>query len=282
MVMFYQYSELSRILNELRDKERDYWMSAIKHMAKIGVTNTAILDLASGEVSGVKGSFVIDEKLLPKLQFIKNGEFSEIRGAPTLKLVGDVSPVSSGNVIAMNTVVERGPGIRLNDIINDFLDRKEVSNPIEYVSQICYESSGFLPVYYYIWKSGRSIQDIIEIVKKVPSRSPSKFKLIERLDGPENLHIEYKSKSTPHYRKTQVAKDELLFKKVPSVLNSEKLPIYLKAIRTLPFSEIDPDYLFPLLKEWFHSFYFGEGNQNMSDNIRRVICHVDYQLYFDR
>ena len=46
-------------------------------------------------MDGKAGSFLIDENLLPQLSFIKEGEFQERSGTPTLKLVGELRKASS-------------------------------------------------------------------------------------------------------------------------------------------------------------------------------------------
>ena len=65
-----------------------------KHLSTIlanGIENSAVLNVNTGQVDGKAGSFLIDEAILPKISFIKEGEFEEISGAPTLKLVGEVT-----------------------------------------------------------------------------------------------------------------------------------------------------------------------------------------------
>ncbi|MBB3175617.1 hypothetical protein FHR90_003479 [Endobacter medicaginis] len=60
-----------------------------KHLTNImrfGVENAAVINLATGEIDGKAGSFLIDEALLPQISFLKDGEFVEQSGAPTLKL----------------------------------------------------------------------------------------------------------------------------------------------------------------------------------------------------
>lgn len=56
-------------------------------------SNMAILNFLEGEIEGNAGILVIDEKLLPKIKFIKEGNFQQ-KGHPTLKLIGDVKPIS--------------------------------------------------------------------------------------------------------------------------------------------------------------------------------------------
>ncbi len=69
-------------------------MQHLSQIARIGVQETGIFDLRTGQITGVTGSFLIDESLLNQLSFIKEGEFSEIRGKPALKLIGNVEVLS--------------------------------------------------------------------------------------------------------------------------------------------------------------------------------------------
>ncbi|GHB20089.1 hypothetical protein GCM10007094_05050 [Pseudovibrio japonicus] len=62
----------------------------LSNILKVGIENAAIMNLETGEVDGKSGKFCIEKALLPKLRFIKEGEFQESSGKPTLKLVGEV------------------------------------------------------------------------------------------------------------------------------------------------------------------------------------------------
>jgi hypothetical protein len=68
-------------------------MEHFEKISKIGPTNAAILDILGREIIGQGGTLVIDKKLVPKLKFIREGNFQE-SGKPVLKLIGDVKPVS--------------------------------------------------------------------------------------------------------------------------------------------------------------------------------------------
>lgn len=74
-----------------------------KHLKNIldnGIENSAILNLNTGEVDGKSGNFIIDESILPKVSFIKEGEFIEKSGTPTLRLIGDIQ--KSGKILSKN------------------------------------------------------------------------------------------------------------------------------------------------------------------------------------
>ncbi|MBB3352970.1 hypothetical protein FHT70_002910 [Rhizobium sp. BK049] len=66
-----------------------------RRMSRIAVGAAATLDLDNGKVEGKSASFLIDEDLLPKIQFLRHGEFKEETGAPALRLIGDVSAMAA-------------------------------------------------------------------------------------------------------------------------------------------------------------------------------------------
>lgn len=82
-----------------------------KHLSNImrfGIENAAVMNLATGEIDGKAGSFLIDEALLPKISFVKDGEFVERSGAPALKLIGEVAPTIAA-VVNTKEVLEEYP-----------------------------------------------------------------------------------------------------------------------------------------------------------------------------
>lgn len=88
-----KYAELNILLKQIQEKEGKNWMNLFEKISKIGPTNAAILNVLEGRIDGQRGTLVIDRKLIPKIRFIREGNFRE-KGWPTLKLVGEVKPVS--------------------------------------------------------------------------------------------------------------------------------------------------------------------------------------------
>lgn len=92
-------SELNFIIEErVRLLSQTVLQKHLSTILRIGIENAAILDLASGEVEGKAGSFLISKEILPELSFIKEGEFSEKVGAPTLKLIGNLESAKATRV----------------------------------------------------------------------------------------------------------------------------------------------------------------------------------------
>lgn len=91
-----EFPELKKIHIEIKERERKLWMSHVEKIAKIGPKNVAFIDLLDGQIESenLKGQFLIDESLLnelkSKVSFIKEGEFEERKGKPTLKVIGEI------------------------------------------------------------------------------------------------------------------------------------------------------------------------------------------------
>ncbi len=95
-----QYSELESIIAGRIEANNGQWMDLMSKISKAGPQNAAILDTERSLIQKNDATIlVVDEALASKLKFIKEGEFDERDGAETLKLVGDVVPVDSIEVI---------------------------------------------------------------------------------------------------------------------------------------------------------------------------------------
>jgi hypothetical protein len=150
-----RYPELRRILDEEKARERHLWMKQLRKISEAGVDHVAILDLQSGEVSGANGKFYISDDLLPKLQFIREGQFVESEGALALRLIGDLQP-TEGPVI--QSTVQIPTPIREQQVIAAFLRQ-----------------------------TTETIGDIVELLRGLEVRGNVRDKLIERLQKPRGI-----------------------------------------------------------------------------------------------
>lgn len=281
-----KYPELIVIFDERRVRDEQRWMKHIEKIAHVGVDNAAVFDVNTGEVSGSSGSFVIDQSLLPKLKFIKEGQFVEREGLPTLKLVGDLQ-VSDKVIISQprKILTTRTRGIRSDDIITEFLKEYDVDNPIEYIKQICWESSPNLPVYYYIRQSNKTLNNIIFMLEEVKSRSPSHGKLIERLHSGKSYLLPISNTTSESTRRKMECRSSLISKtlNLSTILHEQqelKIKYILQAIRMLTKEEIDNKYIRSLLYSIYET-YFTRRTGDISTEIRMAICHLDVVLYKD-
>lgn len=95
-----QSAELESIINKRINQNNKQWLDLVQKIGKSGPQNAAILDSEKGIIEkGDSQILVIDEELLSGFQLIREGEFSETKGAKTLKLVGNITPINQVEVI---------------------------------------------------------------------------------------------------------------------------------------------------------------------------------------
>lgn len=94
-----RYAELKDILDEERGKEKKLWMSHIESIATIGPRAVQIIDTVQGEMDIGGKKILIDSDLISKLKVIKEGQFSEKEGAPTLRVVGEIDGLANADTI---------------------------------------------------------------------------------------------------------------------------------------------------------------------------------------
>ncbi|MFA6364027.1 ATP-binding protein [Methanoregula sp.] len=276
-----RYAELRNLLDEQRKMDQELLLKHLTQIKKYGVANVGIFDLNSGIVTGSKNSFIIDESLLPKLKFIKEGQFHETKGSPTLKLMGDL--ITAGSTMIQPTKeTERIRGIRTPDIIEEFLDRKDVKEPKEYINQICFESSSLLPVYYYMSLARLSKMNTVKTISELQSRSPSKQKLLKRIENEEDFKLNTPQKETEKSLNKLRFKEQILRKQIDDNLQPVDIRFALQAIRLVPKKNINLGYLLPLLKKWYQSYYTLKGKNSVAVDLRMAICYIDYTMFRDK
>lgn len=95
-----QYAELEAIINHRIERQNMEWIDLVSKIGKSGPQNAAILDMDKGSISKNDAQIlVVDDKLIDGIKWIKEGSFNEKEGAPALKLVGEVQPIDTVEVI---------------------------------------------------------------------------------------------------------------------------------------------------------------------------------------
>ncbi len=91
-----EFAELSYIIEQRMKGTNDQWLALMGKIAKAGPANAAILDTERGVIEKSENQIlVVDEELIKKIKFIKEGQFREDAGKTTLRLVGDVQPIGA-------------------------------------------------------------------------------------------------------------------------------------------------------------------------------------------
>lgn len=94
-----KFSELSTLLENEQKKERLLWINHIEKISKIGPENIHLMDTYRGEIHLGKEKVLIDSTLLDKIKFVKQGQFVNTGGDPTLTLAGEITGILEGSRI---------------------------------------------------------------------------------------------------------------------------------------------------------------------------------------
>ncbi|TXD84945.1 ATP-binding protein [Subsaximicrobium wynnwilliamsii] len=274
--IYYRYNSLSCIINsgdlihlleEAKQKENDKWMKLFTSASTVGVHNAGIFDIKSGKISTQKGnSYVLDENLLKRLKVLDKYSQQE-DGAEAVRIIGEIDKTG--------TVINRPFAIHDDDIIIGFLGDKDINAPIEYLEAMCYQSSGFMPIYYYINKTDFNIEDILKKLKKVKTRSQAKKKLIARLEDDSNILNQRKSlimeNSTSvrtkrlRYHNQLINGEEIIYK------NTGEVKRLLEAICNLQHGTFNFAYVKNVLIDVYNNYF----NTDLSSFIRKTVCYLD-------
>lgn len=271
-----RYAELKELIDERRKQEQLLWFKHLKEIARVGIHEAGVFDLRSGKVSGKGGHFFIEESLLSQVAFIREGEFNEQKGKPTLKIIGDVkavgtSPLPTGG----KTHIIKTKGIRAADIVLGFLRSEKIDEPKHYLTQICYENTAFLPFYFLLKRAKLSLHDAAKIISEEPSTQPARAKLIERVKCDDGLKIPMPFAGNAAGQRKLKNREILLKKEIAANPDPQCLKDMLAMIRTLLRNELDAVYVKGLLERWFNKHY-AQGDLN--HDIRRAVCYVDWLL----
>lgn len=265
-----KYPELTQILEERSTRHtREFWKH-LETILKIGVENAAIMNTEDGEVVGPKiKSFVIDSELIEELKFIKEGEFKERRGDPTLRLIGDLATVTD-DAESIRTYMSR------EDLLEDFLNQVTVANPRDYLKRATDGNTKWIPIYFYIHQAKFSLSEAIDYVSSLrTTRLKQKEDLIERLSSSDDLREPLKRTETEISEKRINYREQLVNKE--SIITDEDNYRYLiYAILSLKRHEVSEQTL-DVLRYLFNQFY--DYDSNNAGLLRKAICHIDRLLF---
>lgn len=136
---------------ELREilafRERKAVERLSQSVSRIATGNAVALDLDTGLAAGPGGRLVVDKQLLDGMQFIREGEFSETVGGPTLRVIGEVTPIDRSMPPAVQVL--RTP-LTSGDILKCFLENERVPDATPYLMHACYAPRKWLPIWFFL------------------------------------------------------------------------------------------------------------------------------------
>jgi hypothetical protein len=181
-----KFTDLREMLAE-RDRRAQLALAhAAGKLADVGTSNALILDTDKNVLDADGRKIFIDEELAKSINFIKEGQFNEIDGAPTLKLVGEVTPV---NAQALTTEKLVPKAIAQNDILLAFLEQEAVTNPKEYVLAGVSQPRTWLPIFYFANLASVQPAEMADEVKNVgTSQKAKRQSVLDRFAGTKTAY----------------------------------------------------------------------------------------------
>jgi hypothetical protein len=170
-----RYPELRGVIDARIARERQAWLQHLRTIERVGPRNVGVLDTIHGKLYGAGAPFLIDEKLLRQLKFIRRGQFSEGEGAPALRVLGDVQSVKG---IEKEKPVPTG--IHADDLITAFLAQRplEESEARSYLREATYQNTPYLPIHYLVNLAGLSQSETQDLIKTSPSPLTGQKKIL--------------------------------------------------------------------------------------------------------
>lgn len=279
-----RYPELNQIFLGKERKQTQLWIDLIQKTGKIGIENASLLDLNSGQINTEHAKIVIDKKLLNKLHFIKEGNFSEKEGAPTLKVIGDVEGITPAEII-MTTTTPRLRAIEQEDIVNAFLQNENVEAPFEYIKVALNCTSGFQPIYYFMSLAEMKSTELINIIDKEGKTSQTIKTIKERLAGRRESFKKLNDTGTEAYLGKKEYLDKWLNFEISKIdfttLEDKKINWLLHAFYSIGDKILvqNQNRYKQLIKEMYDK-YFIRTTGNVAGEFRKVLCRIDEVIYF--
>lgn len=279
--IFYRYNgqvtkiqkpDLVRILQQQQEKNTILTLS--KHLETIlknGIENSAILNIQTGDVSGKSGNFLIEEKLLKNIQFIKEGCFVEKDGAPALILRGEVKPIDSIGTVAS---VHIPKSINEMEIYRCFFEQCEIKpqEAQEYLKALCESQILWLPMRYFIRKATFSLEEalnFLEALERESQKSKNIKKKIESLKNNEPKNSDAKhfiSQITNHTQLTSLIEKDSDIGKIA------------QTIMGLNFPNFETNYILGELKS-LYAFCLENRKTVQISMVRKAIAYIDKVLF---
>ena len=118
------YPELYKLIETEKEKEKKLWMEHIQKISSVGPRNIQVLDLYNGEMQAGENKILLDKELLAKIKFVKEGHFTEKKGASALIVKREISGIVDKNQILSSDVIY--PLLTSNLITESGLNSHEV------------------------------------------------------------------------------------------------------------------------------------------------------------
>lgn len=254
------------LLAMLRERDRSahaMLLSSAARLSEIGTDRALIVDTREGTLDAGDTQITIDRELADQLTFIREGEFEEREGSPTLRLIGDVRAVDHAGQVRERIEAR---ALTADMAVKAYLRREQVRSPMEYVCLCAHVQRQWLPLYYFVRLSGQGVDAAIQALEGTEAvYQLSKQRALERLRGQRSAYAALSGNAVPVGEEIQAGQiDGIADRHQPSVIG--------RAIQGLPdgFDNVPP--LLDLLDGLHDAFH---GDVVIRGTIYRAASRLD-------
>jgi len=259
--------DLLKLLQERDRATQARLLKSAHRIADIGLNNSLVIDTGTGMLEAEDTRVTIDSKLVDQLKFIREGEFEEIEGAPTLRLVGDVLAVDTEGVVQERIEAR---ALTADSVLRAFLNREEVRTPLEYVRESALVQRQWLPIFYFASLSEEPMERVLEALRTTDAvYSICKAKALERLTSERSAFVAVGRQASP-------ALEEVMAGQFNALKGNFSDGVVARALVGLPdeFRNFDP--VFSLLGRIFED---ADGDSALKGNVFRAAARLDELAY---
>lgn len=187
--------DLLILLRERDQANQSKLLKSAQRVADIGLHNSLIVDTKAGTIETEDTRVTIDRSLADQLEFIREGEFEEVEGAPALRLIGDVRAVGADGEV-QERIENRA--LTADTVLEAFLSREDVRSPLEFIRESALVQRQWLPLFYFAQLSGQPLDQISAALGETEAvYSNSKARALERLSGQRTAFSEARGQAAP-------------------------------------------------------------------------------------
>lgn len=254
------------LLAMLRERDRaatQTLLASVTRLSEIGADRALIVDTEKAELDAGSKRIVIDRALADQLDFIREGEFEELVGAPALRLIGDVHAVDF-----QGQVVERieGRALDADAVLFAYLGHETVREPIQYICLSAKVQRQWLPVFYFVRLAGGDIDAAIAALDATSAvYRVCKQNALERLRGQRSAF----ERPGGAILEVVAALQAGQFDELRQRFNDWQI---VRGIRGLPDGFEPTDLLFDLLRDVYRG---ADGNANVRSGVFSAAARLD-------
>lgn len=255
--------DLLILLRERDQASQSKLLSSAQRVADIGLQNSLIVDTREGTIEADDTKVMIDRDLADQLEFIREGEFEEVEGAPALRLIGDVRAIEPDGQIRERI---ENRVLTADTVLQAFLAQQHVRSPMEFVRESALVQRQWLPIFYFVALANLSVEEADEALSQTAAvYANSKTNALERLRGQRSAFKQASGQAAPILQ-------EILLGEIDDLENDNEDPAIARAIAGLPAKFEHIQDVLDLLQRMFAR---AEGNSSLKGAIFKAAARVD-------